>query len=408
MDEQMDKEKSRDKSVREEIFSLLQYRMMLSLAPSDRIYAIDLPQERPDREEAVHALHDLLLRDILSLGEEDCSLTEKGKALVLPAACACLVLKVFSLSEEEESRVLYLGETGILSVQITPSGEVRLRSLSEEEVLGEILPEEEGPRESASGEVPPEGAPYEEEYALLSAAEWPAFTDGLSAWRDKVSALVLADRLRLDGGSPPEGQEPERERFVFLRKTYDSYILIQTEKEMERENGMKYDVKLFPDDKTVLSVKMEGKENRLLYRTLAKYNEDITDENIEEASATVCNDLIVGTITAFSGQTGLVYVWNPLTVQIEHVSEGSYAVRAMLVGDKLYSLLYISSWGKKPEFQLCRIEFGVKDPERESEVIPIPENISGCPWPADGEVELDVEDNLIHITIGDENASVSI
>lgn len=231
MDEQMDKEKSRDKSVREEIFSLLQYRMMLSLAPSDRIYAIDLPQERPDREEAVHALHDLLLRDILSLGEEDCSLTEKGKALVLPAACACLVLKVFSLSEEEESRVLYLGETGILSVQITPSGEVRLRSLSEEEVLGEILPEEEGPRESASGEVPPEGAPYEEEYAFLSAAEWPAFTDGLSAWRDKVSALVLADRLRLDGDSPPEGQEPERERFVFLRKTYDSYILIQTEKE---------------------------------------------------------------------------------------------------------------------------------------------------------------------------------
>ena len=200
--------------------------------------------------------------------------------------------------------------------------------------------------------------------------------------------------------------ESKAEKYIkgFIGK--DSGSLIQTEKEMERENGMKYDVKLFPDDKTVLSVKMEGKEKRLLYRTLAKYNEDITDENIEEASATVCNGLIVGTITAFSGQTGLVYVWNPLTSQIEHVSEGSYAVRAMLVGDKLYSLLYISSWGKQPEFQLCRIEFGVKDPERESEVIPIPENISGCPWPADGEVELDAEDNLIHITIGDKEASV--
>lgn len=103
-------------------------------------------------------------------------------------------------------------------------------------------------------------------------------------------------------------------------------------------------VELFPKEnpKALMAVTTDEKTVVLLYRRLSQYNRDLTPIATERLNVTVCNGLIVGTVTAYKEQTGLVFVWDPVKNRILHVSDGKFAIQALLVKDKVYFLQCIS------------------------------------------------------------------
>ena len=166
-------------------------------------------------------------------------------------------------------------------------------------------------------------------------------------------------------------------------------------------------IEIFPssNDKAVLSVQTGDKRQFLLYRRIAQYNKDLTKTNTEEVSVSVNKQMIVGTITAFSGQTGIVFVWDLLKNRIIHVSNGAYAVRSILFNNKVYSLHFVSSWGKKPEFQLHSMDFGTKDPNKAPSIIFIPEAASKHSW--SNNIELNVINNRLTLEIDEDSYTLN-
>ena len=168
---------------------------------------------------------------------------------------------------------------------------------------------------------------------------------------------------------------------------------------------MSFTVTLFPEDnpKAVISVKTDEKTVYLLFRRLSQYNRNITPFTAEQLSVSICDQKIVGTVTAYSEQTGLVFVWDPVKNRILHAEDGEFAVRAILVNDRVYSLCYISCWGKSPEFRLYRMEFGNKDMRKMQERIPLPKKAAKRRWPENGIVEIKSDGTRIFLDIGEDH-----
>ncbi len=171
---------------------------------------------------------------------------------------------------------------------------------------------------------------------------------------------------------------------------------------------MDYQIELFPNDKAVLSVKTGDKYLQLLYRRLTQYNKDLTKTNTEEVSVIVCNRMIVGTVTAYKGQTGIIFVWDPMKNRIVHVSDGEYAVRAILHNKMVYSLHFISLWGKEPKFQLCCMNLGTKDPCIAPVKIPIPEAVTYHKWLNNENIELKVLNQKLHVVFDRDEFEIKI
>ena len=168
-----------------------------------------------------------------------------------------------------------------------------------------------------------------------------------------------------------------------------------------------FDVDIFPNDNNnaVLSVQTNDKRLFLLYRRIAQYNKGLTKANTEEVSVILNDHMIVGTITAFKGQAGIVFVWDLDKNRIIHVSDGSYAVRVTLFNNIVYSLHFVSSWGKKAEFQLRCTDFGTKDPNKAPSIIPVPEAVSSHSW--SDNIELKVVKNKLVLEIGEDSYAVN-
>lgn len=171
---------------------------------------------------------------------------------------------------------------------------------------------------------------------------------------------------------------------------------------------MRYEIKTFPNEKALLSVKTEEKELPLLYRRLAQYNKDLTSMNVEEVSVSECDHLIVCAATAYKGQTGLVFVWDLVKNRIIHISDGEFAVRVLLIDDKVYSLHFVSYWGKNPEFKLNCMKLGNKDLQKTPDSIPLPKEIANRLWPENGKVEMKHDYGELKIIVGSYSYNVKI
>ncbi len=168
---------------------------------------------------------------------------------------------------------------------------------------------------------------------------------------------------------------------------------------------------LFPDENTVLSVSLDDYDYQqsLLYSQLTEYNKDLTEENVEEASATFCSHLIVGTVTAFKGQSGLIYVWDPVINRIVHATKGDFAVKAIKLLDKVFSLHYVSYWGKTPEFVLRVENFERMSPQTEPSCErKICDELRNHPYPENGRIDMVVDHGKLNITVGNDCYSVQI
>lgn len=171
---------------------------------------------------------------------------------------------------------------------------------------------------------------------------------------------------------------------------------------------MSFTVTLFPEDnkKALLSVTTEGKTIYLLFRRLSQYNRNITPFATEQLSVSICDGKIVGTVTAYNEQTGLVFVWDPVRNRILHAEDGEFAVRAILVNDQVYSLCHISCWGRYPEFRLYRMKFGNKDMQKMQERILLPKKAAKRRWPENGVVEIKSDGTRIFLDIGEDHFSI--
>lgn len=148
---------------------------------------------------------------------------------------------------------------------------------------------------------------------------------------------------------------------------------------------------------------------KILYSQLTEYNKDLTEENVEEASATFCSHLIVGTVTAFKGQSGLIYVWDPVINRIVHATRGDFAVKAIKLLDKVFSLHYVSYWGKTPEFVLRVENFERMSPQTEpSWERKICDELRNHPYPENGRIDMVVDHGKLNITVGNDCYSVQI
>lgn len=169
-------------------------------------------------------------------------------------------------------------------------------------------------------------------------------------------------------------------------------------------------VELFPkgNPKALMAVTTDEKTVFLLYRRLSQYNRDLTPIATERLNATVCNGLIVGTVTAYKEQTGLVFAWDPVKNRILHVSDGKFAIQALLVKDKVYFLQCISYYGKYPEFRLGRMDLGNKDMQKDYEFLSLPDEVINHMWPEGADVSMKYQGGRIIIRMGNEEFSINI
>ena len=169
-------------------------------------------------------------------------------------------------------------------------------------------------------------------------------------------------------------------------------------------------LELFPEGnpKALLAVTMNETTVFLLYRRLSQYNRDLTPAATERLNVTVCNGLIIGTVTAYKEQTGLVFVWDPVKNRILHVSDGEFAVQAILVKDKVYFLQCISYYGKYPEFRLGRMDLGNKDMQKDYEYLCLPDEVTHHMWPEGADVRMKYQGDRIIIRMGNEDFTICI
>lgn len=173
---------------------------------------------------------------------------------------------------------------------------------------------------------------------------------------------------------------------------------------------MDYRVKLFPEEnkKALMSTPVKEKTVCLLYQRLSQHNRDLTPLTTERVTATVCNGIVVGTVTAHKEQTGLIFAWDPVKNRILHVSDGEFAIQAILVSGMVYSLHCISYYGKYPEFRLCRMKLGNKDICKGYEILSLPDEVTNHSWPEGADVRIECRENRLMIIMGKEKFLIDV
>lgn len=215
-------------AVKEEVLSLLQFRILLSLLPAEEVYTVPLPETGWSREEVILAVHSLLRRNLLTEEGDGIGLSGEGSLLLSPLAGADSIYKTLSLAEEER-QIFYEAPEGILAFRLTDRGEVLLRKVGKDSLPGEIL-EACGLEEDALPAGREEENPLAaEEAENLVKAGFPEGTLPPSVWRKERRALGLADRM--GPGLAGDRKRAGTRRYVFLQGTYDTYVLVQEGKE---------------------------------------------------------------------------------------------------------------------------------------------------------------------------------
>ena len=88
--------------------------------------------------------------------------------------------------------------------------------------------------------------------------------------------------------------------------------------------------------KYILTYEVNGKKGSIKYSDLRKYYEYATKDDCEYIYADICEDKIIICFTVAQGQGGVVAVWDTVTNQFTHVSNGEYALAATIYKDNIY------------------------------------------------------------------------
>ena len=157
----------------------------------------------------------------------------------------------------------------------------------------------------------------------------------------------------------------------------------------------------------LLYSKTENGESRFPVARLEKALPGLNSETIEHVNARVEDDLVVGVVTVAQGQGGLVFVWDPIRDKLLHVSDGTYALTAVIKGDKVISLHDVAYWGVPQHFELKCISFGTMDagidPEPYSK--PVPEFSSEYDGNPD-QADLILKDSRLYMKLNEETLPV--
>jgi hypothetical protein len=108
----------------------------------------------------------------------------------------------------------------------------------------------------------------------------------------------------------------------------------------------------------LIEVLVDGEKRSICFSDLYPYWENATADECEGGVATVQGNYVVGIALASSMQDGVVYVWDSVQKRIVHISEGSFAVSALILENMVYTLRHVFQWGVTTHFILCGTKFG--------------------------------------------------
>ena len=89
-------------------------------------------------------------------------------------------------------------------------------------------------------------------------------------------------------------------------------------------------------------------------------------DKIETTWAGIIEDKIIFTLDAYSGQVGLIGVWDVVNNKLIHLTNEEYIYKVALFDDKIMSIKRIGYWGHPVSYDLDEIELGIIDYEKSS------------------------------------------
>ena len=122
---------------------------------------------------------------------------------------------------------------------------------------------------------------------------------------------------------------------------------------------------------SLIEITKDGRRQNITLDTIAAVWGDIAGKDavdIEYIGADICGSLVACCADICSGQSGIVFVWDTEKGELVHYTEGSFAVRVIIEGGKVYTIREVSMWGCEPHIELDCCKLGIKDmshiPER--------------------------------------------
>lgn len=107
-------------------------------------------------------------------------------------------------------------------------------------------------------------------------------------------------------------------------------------------------VELVREGNVIAKYGSENLEGNIPFDQLRKYWSYANEEDTEWGTVESLDDEnIIGILTTGSDQGGVVFIWNIKEEKFVHISEGAYAIGALLVNEKVYTLRYVHYWGVK-------------------------------------------------------------
>lgn len=130
-------------------------------------------------------------------------------------------------------------------------------------------------------------------------------------------------------------------------------------------------IKLVLDNGTIFSYESSGDKFSASAKELAKYWPDCLEANedgdgsdaelaVEGGKIKLVDGAIVGILNAYSGQSGVVFIWDCLIEEYVHISDGCFAIDAIPFNGFVYSLSFVSYYGIQSHVVLNRVPIGTK------------------------------------------------
>ena len=130
---------------------------------------------------------------------------------------------------------------------------------------------------------------------------------------------------------------------------------------------------------------------------LSAYSTDVKDYDIEYIYANLINNKYLCVIvTVASGQAGIIAVVDIVADKIIHVHNGSFAMAALVLNDKVISFHFISYWGHIPSYTIESTDLNNMSMETESKIFKI-----------QSEISLDLSDGKVDMTVNESKLEIS-
>ena len=116
----------------------------------------------------------------------------------------------------------------------------------------------------------------------------------------------------------------------------------------------------------IITIENEGLKYSFDCNRLTSYSVDVKDYEIEYIFADVKNNYLTVIATVASGQAGIIAVVDISEDHVVHVQNGSFAISAIVSGNKVISFHDIASYGHYPYYSIDVMNLGNMDMSTES------------------------------------------